>query len=107
MTARLNSKVDDNWDISNEGKPFSYEEFMVVQRLNLYKRQTLQRKIETIETSKRLKRRYISVHNESIGFRGNIEDRNRSGVNWFVVDSKTILVLQDVSLFFILSIRFI
>ncbi|WP_214771445.1 hypothetical protein [Exiguobacterium sp. s133] len=86
MRKNMFEKIEVTWDTSNEMDKFTEAEKLIIRALNLYKRGTLQRQIETIDVAKRLKRSYKSIYNESIGSGGNRPDRNRYGVSWALVN---------------------
>lgn len=98
MRKNMFEKIEVTWDTSNEMKKFTEVEKQIIRALNLYKRGTLQRQIETIEVAKRLKRHYKSIYNESIGHRGNRPNRNCKGVDWELENAKKPYSIEEMIL---------
>lgn len=82
MRKWLYEKLNVDWDVSNEGKKYTSEEKELIMSLNKYKRNSLERQIETIKIAKELKRDFYAVKNLSNGHGGNLPNRNCSGVDW-------------------------
>lgn len=98
MRKNIFAKIDESWDLSNEGNSFSSVEEVIINSLNLYKRGTLQRQVETINIAKRLKRRYQSIYKQSIGNGGNRPNRNRDGVSWSVENEHKPYTIEEMIL---------
>lgn len=98
MKRQLNAKINEDWDLSNEGKEYSEEEDFLVNGLNVYKRGSLERQIETIKLASKLKRRYKAIYNHSIGHGGNRPNRNCQGVDWELENAKKPYSIEEMIL---------